>query len=481
MLERIGRTVLISTTSALLAALATPATAQSVEDEDITNHINGAFIVSSAVDSHRIDVSTDDGVVTLSGTVNNVLEKRRAVDVARATVGVESVRDRIRVRPTDRSDEAIRSDARKALLADPAADSFEVAVRVKDGVATLTGNVDSWAEKRLSETVVAGVRGVTRVHNRIDVNIPEERPDAEIRGEVARRLASTVTVDDALIDVRVDDGAVTLDGTVGSAAEKWSAFDLAWVAGVSSVSVDELEIDWWARDELRRTSVYDGRSDRGLRDAIEQALLYDPRVDSYEVNIEVNDHVATLTGTVSDLRAREAATDLAESTIGVWDVRNHLRIDSPPELSDEDLETDVRAALLRDVYVDRFDITVAVVNGHAHLYGDVDTLFEKQRAGRQAASIEGIVDVSNYLDVGDSWDVEEDWEIAEDIRDELFWSPFVSRDEVTVTVVDGVATLTGTVDTLSERAAAVENAYEGGARLVDNDLLVSYGPEEISR
>jgi hypothetical protein len=40
-----------------------------------------------------------------------------------------------------------------------------------------------------------------------------------------------------------------------------------------------------------------------------------------------------------------------------------------------------------------------------------------------------------------------------------------------------VASLIGTVDTWDERRAATENAYEGGAILVDNDLLVSYGPD----
>ena len=111
--------------------------------------------------------------------------------------------------------------------------------------------------------------------------------------------------------------------------------------------------------------------------------------------------------------------------------------------------------------------------------GEIDTKFEKDRAENAAEAIDGVVDVSNYLAVGDGWDIQDDWEIAEDIAGELFWSPFVDSDDVAVTVVDGVATLTGTVDSLDERVAAVENAYEGGARLVDNDLLVDYGPDPL--
>lgn len=67
-----------------------------------------------------------------------------------------------------------------------------------------------------------------------------------------------------------------------------------------------------------------------------------------------------------------------------------------------------------------------------------------------------------------------DAEIAEDIGDELYWSPFVDREEVTVAVNNGVATLTGNVDTWNERNQATEEAYEGGAMSVVNQLDVDY-------
>ena len=50
---------------------------------------------------------------------------------------------------------------------------------------------------------------------------------------------------------------------------------------------------------------------------------------------------------------------------------------------------------------------------------------------------------------------------------------------VVVSVEDGTATLTGTVDTWYERRSATENAFEGGARAVDNDLRVDYGPAPL--
>jgi len=56
----------------------------------------------------------------------------------------------------------------------------------------------------------------------------------------------------------------------------------------------------------------------------------------------------------------------------------------------------------------------------------------------------------------------EDAQIRENIKDQMFWSPFVEADQVTVSV-----------DSFAERNAATENAYEGGATWVDNDLVVS--------
>lgn len=462
-----------------LVGLAHAAVGQSVTDAMITNQVDTEYAVSDAVDGYRITVSTRDGKVTLAGTVRSLLEKRQAEQIALSTVGVRSVNNNIKVRPGDHSDGEMRRNAEQALRADPAADAYEVGVAVKRGKATLTGAVDSFAESRLAEAVVASAPGVREIDNELSIEYETNRPDSEIEADVTRRLGHRVDVDDRMIDVAVSDGDVTLSGTVSSAAERRRAQDLAWVAGVESVDIDELDVKWWARGDMRRTDLYPSMTDGVVRGAVEEALQYSPLVDPYGVTIAADDGIVTLSGTVDDLRAKNAAEELAEITLGVCDVRNHLRVAAPGDLTDESLEGSIRAALLRDVYVDRSDITVAVANRHAHLYGHVDTSFEKNRASDVVESIDGIVDVSNYLVIEDAWQGGEDWEIADDIRGQLFWSPFVDSDQVNVTVVDGVATLDGTVGTIGERAAAVRNAYEGGARLVDNNLRVDYGPDPL--
>jgi osmotically-inducible protein OsmY len=66
-----------------------------------------------------------------------------------------------------------------------------------------------------------------------------------------------------------------------------------------------------------------------------------------------------------------------------------------------------------------------------------------------------------------------DREILENIKEEIRWSPFVDEEKVDVRVEDGQAILTGTVNSKLEHDAAIENAREGGAKSVSNQLTVS--------
>ncbi|MGD9042027.1 MAG: BON domain-containing protein, partial [Desulfobacteraceae bacterium] len=136
-------------------------------------------------------------------------------------------------------------------------------------------------------------------------------------------------------------------------------------------------------------------------------------------------------------------------------------------------------AFSRNPFVERRDISVSVINGKVHLYGTVDSFSERTIAEDLASRVKGVVAVENRLTVEDSLPegkAKSDWEIKEDIESELSWDPFVDSDEVTVTVSDGVVTLTGTVYSWTERAAASTDAYQGGALKVQNRLKVRNGP-----
>ncbi len=478
--------------------------APEITDDQITAAVNTALMVDPGVSSYLVDVKSTGGIVHLSGIVNNILARERALAVSETVKGVRSVINEIEVRTAERTDVDILRNVEDALLLDPAADAYEIDVAVDDGTVLLSGTVDSWQEKQLAGTVAKGVAGVTALQNAIEINWTAGRLDHEIEKEIEAALKWDVLVDRAMIDVTVEDGQVTLSGAVGSAAEARRAGQDAWVAGVESVDRSGLDIEHWSRSEGFREKTYVDVSDENIELAILDAYLYDPRVNMFEVDVTVEDGTVTLEGTVNNLKAKRAASQDARNTTGVWQVENRLLVRVPDMPADRRIADSLKTALLRDPLVDRFDITVSVINGEAYLRGTVDTYFEKLRAQTVAEGIPGVIEVNNIIDVNNEfnplthdpyidhgWDFGDtgwylyprnittrlsDWEILERIRDELWWSPFVDEDQVTVSVNNGEATLSGTVETWSERAAAEKNAYDGGAVSVDNDLTVIFGP-----
>jgi osmotically-inducible protein OsmY len=121
-------------------------------------------------------------------------------------------------------------------------------------------------------------------------------------------------------------------------------------------------------------------------------------------------------------------------------------------------------------------VGVSALNGKVYLDGRVNTSFERHRAEDVASRVKGVVVVENNLDYEHVWTWKPDWEIRDDVQSQLFWSPFVDFEDITVTVEDGIVTLTGQVDSFQEKYDAEENAFEGGAKDVRNHVSVKYRP-----
>lgn len=475
---------------------------QSVNENDqkISDQVDDELLYDQAVLSHKIDVDTNQGIVRLTGDVNNLLAKRRAAKIAQSVRGVRAVVNDIEVSVSSaRSDTAIQSRIENALLIDSATESYEVTPTVDNGHATLKGTVDSWQEKQLSEKVAAGVHGVTGVTNSIEVEYASNRSNSEIENEIRKILKWDIYVpNDPMITVEASDGEVTLSGTVGSLAEKTRAFSRAWVAGVTSVDHSKVDVEGWTADPKTRNDAFADVADEEIRDAVIDAMLYDPHVNSFNVRAEVFSGIVTLRGKVDNLKAKRQAAQNARNTVGVHSVQNRLKVrltDNFP--ADEMVEERIEDALIQNPYVQSYEITTVVDNGLVDLYGTVDSFFEKSQAEEAASNVRGAVVIDNNIVVTnstipyvydpyvDDFDYDYKWnrfdasthlklnsEIKDDIESELFWSPFVDSDQVSVKVDDGTATLTGTVDSWSERLSAEENAMEGGADNVINNLSV---------
>ena len=471
--------------------------ANELSDQEITNAVNSELMLNATTPSYMIDVSTSEGIVTLSGSVDNILAKDRAVKIARTVKGVRAVVNNVEVDTPDRPDSKLKREVENALLNDPATDSYQVSVVAANGYVTLDGTVDSWQEKQLAAHVTKGVKGVKEVVNDLEIDYPEERTDFEIRQDIAQNLEYDVRIDDGLIDLAVDNGNVALSGTVGSANEHYLAVTDAWVMGVNSVDADDLSVERWARDEDMRQNKYVDKTDEEVEEAVEDALLYDPRVYSFNPTVTVNDGIVTLTGEVDNLKAKRAAGQDAKNVVGVFGVNNHLKVRPAFVPGDAELEDDIAQAVAKDPVLEREEIDITANNGIVYLNGSVNSYFEKLEAEDVASKVSGVLAVENNLGVADEddyynynyygWntlyppvqvDVDDspktDEEIEENIQNQLWWSPYVNQDDISVEVSAKTAVLEGAVKTRREKVYAEINAMEGGASDVVNNIEVAY-------
>lgn len=144
----------------------------------------------------------------------------------------------------------IDGKAEATLLFNGNLNSFKINTDVNDGVVILTGKVDSSVDKDLAEELIIGIKGVTKVDNRLSVVEKPEKKSAIKTSFVDKKIATVVTsrylFDSDLsavdIDVDVDEGHVVLSGEVDSDAAKDLAEQIAKNAsGVKSV-INRLEV-----------------------------------------------------------------------------------------------------------------------------------------------------------------------------------------------------------------------------------------------
>lgn len=450
-----------------------------IEDADIRAALISRIARDEAVAGALIDVETQDGVVTLSGWVDHLLARDRAVQIAESTKGVRAVVNRMQIRPVQRPDGEIEEDIKRGLMLDPVTGSYEVDVSVQGARATLTGDVDSHAKRDLVVQIVKAVKGIAEIRDDIEILYAEDRTDGEIQAEIVRRLASNAYVNSETLTVEVDDGRVTLGGTVGSALERSKATQLAWVSGVRHVDSSNVTVEWPKHESMKQFPRLGVRSDREIEKAVTDALSYDPRVVSSMIDVNSTGGLVTLTGRVDTLLAKKAAQQDVRNTIGVWRVDNRIKVrpDNPP--SDRFIRKQVEESLARDVVLEPYSFRVQVRNQKVYLHGEAPHHHARNRAENVAARVEGVVTVANHIRVVSPAAAKSDREIRQGIEDHLFWSPFIDEGSVQVEVVDGVATLRGGVESGREFEAVLEGAFQAGARGVENELKIRDAPTQI--
>lgn len=476
---------------------------ETIEDGNIIEVVEREFKLQDGVHASGITVACREGLLTLRGTTDNLLEKERAIAISKMVRGVRGVIDEMKVVTGVVEDEVIRKNIERVLQRDPATDSYEITVEVENGVVNLKGVVDSWQEKQLAAKVAKGVTGLKEVQNNIIFKFRENRTDAEIQSDIEEAMKWDIRVDNGLVDVEVKDGKAVLSGVVGSVAEHSQAVVDAWVAGVNSVNSDGLKVERWARDEDLIKDKYMPKADEAIEEAIGDAFAYDSRIHPFQIDVEVVSGSVSLSGAVDNLKAKKAAEMVAKNVVGVWKVENNLQVKVPSLVADSVINRRIQESFKSDPFIYDYDLSMTVAGGTVTLEGNVDNHFEKYRAENIAMATNGVYDVRNDINVDAgakpyAYDFEyfyynpyliennvephvltQDSEITASIKDEFAWSPFVSNERIDVEVENGVATLSGNVKTWIERERAEQKAYDGGAIVVDNQIEVSNRPSPL--
>ena len=209
------------------------------ESEEVMKQVLAALEQEPRMGLHQRPVAIEfsDGVLTVSGEVDDVAAKKLGLELAGAVPGVSGIVDRLRITPAEpMEDGAIRDHLCDALIAEPVFTEYSI------------------------RTVVKG--------------------ENEIIREVPRDAAG-------VIELEVQEGVVTLNGRAGSLSHKRLAGVLAWWVPGSRDVVNGLEVFPFMDDH-----------EDEVVDAVRLVLEKDPFVNASQIRVGCRGHVVTLAGQV---------------------------------------------------------------------------------------------------------------------------------------------------------------------------------------
>jgi len=211
-----------------------------------------------------------------------------------------------------KSDTQLQQDVLAELKWEPSINAAQIGVEVKDGIVTLAGHVNTYAEKYDAERATQRVPGVKALAVEMDVKLvgTNNRTDADIAQSAENVLQWTTYLPKDAVKIKVENGWVTLTGEVEWQYQREAATSaIRYLMGVSGVS-DQIAI---------KTKV----SGPVIKADIEAALKRRAQKDAQEISVSVRGTDVTLTGKVRSWSERELAHNTAWGTPGVRTVVDH--------------------------------------------------------------------------------------------------------------------------------------------------------------
>lgn len=216
-----------------------------------------------------------------------------------------------------KTDSELKNDVLAELLWDPLVPETRIGVSVNHGIVTLTGHVDSYAEKVAARRAAQRVGGSKAIAIEVDV-VPageHQRSDTEIASAAEQALNWNSSIPQGKIKIMVEKGWVTLSGELDWNFQRRAVErvirPLKGVVGI----IDNIQ--------LKSLPV---PSDLGMR--IQDALTRQAVREAKRMEISVIDSVVTLSGHVHSWAESKAAEGAAWSAPGVNRVNNQLTVEA---------------------------------------------------------------------------------------------------------------------------------------------------------
>jgi len=225
-------------------------------DDRIESSTKESYVFKTYLSDDDIIIRSEDGIVTLTGTVAKEAHKQLAEETVANIHGVKSVNSELELKgeaPAEYSDAWLMTKVKTSLLFHRSVSGIKTEVLAEDGIVTLRGEATSQAQKDLATQYAQDVKGVKDVQNEMTVATIAMRPEEKTMGEKADDMKEwiddasiTALVKTALLHHRstsglnttvvTEEGVVTLSGKAGNMAEKDLATELVSdVHGVKSV------------------------------------------------------------------------------------------------------------------------------------------------------------------------------------------------------------------------------------------------------
>jgi osmotically-inducible protein OsmY len=205
-----------------------------------------------------------------------------------------------------KTDLQIQQDVLAELKWDPKVNPAHIGVEVKDGVVTLSGHVDNYAEKLNAENAAKRVASVKVIAVELDVVWPgsKQKNDTEIAKAAMNALKWNVYQLADSVTIKVEDGFVTLNGEVPWNFERESAeYCIRYLAGVRGI-LNHIKV----RPKISVTTI---------KEDIEKALKRRAHEQAQEITVSVSGDEVLLGGKIHDWKEKSLAIDAAWAVPGV--------------------------------------------------------------------------------------------------------------------------------------------------------------------